>query len=220
MRRWDGGCFPHYSCPIQAAWEPRGPGHTHGFFTNPLSSMHPWLWDLATQPQKQEASQWLCRSFSNISQAQYLPQAFIHPLFSHHRHGSILALLGLSTMKPGPRLPSKQSWVMRSLPSATLTLSQACARSCLTLCNPLDCSPRGSCGCGISQARILERVPFPAPGNLPDPGIKPTSPTLADRFCHLGNPSRKIVCINTLLQDSWLSCYLLHVERKVVSIEK
>ena len=25
-------------------------------------------------------------------------------------------------------------------------------------------------------------LPFPSPGNLPDPGIKPTSPTLADRF--------------------------------------
>ena len=120
--------------------------------------MHPWLWNLATQPQKQEASQWLRLSFSNISQAQDLPQPFIHSLFSHHRHGSILALLGLSTMKPGPCLPSKQSWVMRSLPSVILTFSQACAWSCLTLCNPLDCSPWGPCGRGISQARILECV--------------------------------------------------------------
>ena len=34
----------------------------------------------------------------------------------------------------------------------------ACAQSCLTLCNPLDCSPPGSSVHGILQARILEQV--------------------------------------------------------------
>ena len=29
---------------------------------------------------------------------------------------------------------------------------------------------------GILQARILEWVPFPSPGDLPDPGIEPRSP--------------------------------------------
>ena len=32
------------------------------------------------------------------------------------------------------------------------------AKSCLTLCNPVDCSPSGSSVHGISQARILEWV--------------------------------------------------------------
>ena len=32
------------------------------------------------------------------------------------------------------------------------------AQSCLTLCDPMDCSPRGSSVHGISQARILEWV--------------------------------------------------------------
>ena len=31
---------------------------------------------------------------------------------------------------------------------------------------------------GILQARILEWVAFPSPGDLPDPGIKPGSPAL------------------------------------------
>ena len=31
---------------------------------------------------------------------------------------------------------------------------------------------------GILQARILEWVAFPSPGDLPDPGIEPGSPTL------------------------------------------
>ena len=33
-----------------------------------------------------------------------------------------------------------------------------CAQSCLTLCDPMDCSPPGSSAHGIFQARILEWV--------------------------------------------------------------
>ena len=47
------------------------------------------------------------------------------------------------------------------------------AQSCLTLCDPTDYTIHG-----IPQARILEQVAFPSPGNLPNPGIKPRSPTL------------------------------------------
>ena len=31
---------------------------------------------------------------------------------------------------------------------------------------------------GLPEARILEWVPFPLPGDLPDPGIEPVSPAL------------------------------------------
>ena len=34
-------------------------------------------------------------------------------------------------------------------------------QSCLTLCDPMDCSPSGSFVHGILQARIVERVAFP-----------------------------------------------------------
>ena len=39
----------------------------------------------------------------------------------------------------------------------------------------MDCSPPGSSVHEIFQARIWNGLPFPTPGNLPDPGIKPTS---------------------------------------------
>ena len=43
--------------------------------------------------------------------------------------------------------------------SPSLQLSMlACAQSCLTLCNPMDCSLPGSSVLGIFQARILEWV--------------------------------------------------------------
>ena len=50
-------------------------------------------------------------------------------------------------------------------------------QSCLTLRNPMDCIPPGFSVCGISQARILEWLPFPSPEDFPDPGIEPWSPT-------------------------------------------
>ena len=49
-------------------------------------------------------------------------------------------------------------------------------QSCLTLCNSMDCSPPGFSVHGILQARILEWVAMPPPGELPDPRIKLTSP--------------------------------------------
>ena len=48
-------------------------------------------------------------------------------------------------------------------------------KSCLSLCNPVDYSPSDSSVHGNLQARILGGFSCPPPGDLPDPGIKPTS---------------------------------------------
>ena len=52
------------------------------------------------------------------------------------------------------------------------------AQLCPTLCNSMNCSPPGSSVPGILQARILEQVAIPSPGNLRDPGMELTSPAL------------------------------------------
>ena len=67
------------------------------------------------------------------------------------------------------------------------------AQSCLTLFDPMDCSPPGSSVHGILQARILEWVAMPPhpPGDLPNLGIEPRSPTLqVVLYClsHQGSP--------------------------------
>ena len=60
------------------------------------------------------------------------------------------------------------------------------AQLCLTLCDPMDCSPPGSSVHGIFQARILEWEAISySPGDLPDPGIETVSlasPALAAGF--------------------------------------
>ena len=48
-------------------------------------------------------------------------------------------------------------------------------QSCSTLCSPMDCSPPGSSVHAILQARILEWVSSPSPGDLPNPEIEPVS---------------------------------------------
>ena len=49
---------------------------------------------------------------------------------------------------------------------------------CPPLCDPVDCSSPSSSVHGIPQARVLSGLPCPSPGDLPNPGIEPRSPTL------------------------------------------
>ena len=56
----------------------------------------------------------------------------------------------------------------------------------LTLCDPMDYTFHG-----ILQARTLEWVAIPSPGDLPNPGVKPRSPTFQADFyqlSHRGSP--------------------------------
>ena len=47
------------------------------------------------------------------------------------------------------------------------------APSCPTVCEPMDYSPPDFSVNGIFQARILEWVAIPPPGDLPNPGLNP-----------------------------------------------
>ena len=53
------------------------------------------------------------------------------------------------------------------------------AQSCLTPCNPMDCSPPGSSVHGTRQEH-WNGLPFSPPGDLPNSGIKPRSPALQE----------------------------------------
>ena len=67
------------------------------------------------------------------------------------------------------------------------------AKSCLTFCDPMDCSPPGSSVHGISQVRILEWVAISFSRDLPEPGMEPVSLTLAGMIFNTvpsGKPKR------------------------------
>ena len=57
-----------------------------------------------------------------------------------------------------------------------MTMHANSLQSCLTLCDPMDCSLPGSSLHGILQAKILEGVVMPS-WDLQDPGIEPASLT-------------------------------------------
>ena len=56
------------------------------------------------------------------------------------------------------------------------------AKSCPTLCDPMDCSLPASLTRGCSRQKYWSVLPYPSPADLPKPGIKTTSPVLAGRF--------------------------------------
>ena len=67
---------------------------------------------------------------------------------------------------------------------------------CLTLCDPMDCSPSDSSVHGISQARIWEWVAMPSSRRSSPPRIEPvslTSPELAAGFFTTSNSCTYLV---------------------------
>ena len=55
-------------------------------------------------------------------------------------------------------------------------------QSCPTLCDPMDSRlHQAPPSMGFSRQEYWSGLPFPSPGNLPDPRIKPRSPALIDR---------------------------------------
>ena len=73
----------------------------------------------------------------------------------------------------------------RSPPSVVAVLA---AQSCLTLCNSMDYKAHQSpLSMKFSRQEHWNGLPFPSPGDLPDPGIKPRSPVL--HLSHQGSSS-------------------------------
>ena len=69
---------------------------------------------------------------------------------------------------------------------------------------------------GFPRQEYRSGLPFPSPGDLPDPEIKPTSPALTDRFFSIEPPEKLLSTISTsmfiTLTYFWIDCsYHLHL---------
>ena len=68
------------------------------------------------------------------------------------------------------------------------------AQSCPTLCNPWALAHQAPLSMEFFRQKYWSGLPFPSPGDLPDPGIKPTYHASPDwqadssPLCHLGGP--------------------------------
>ena len=69
-------------------------------------------------------------------------------------------------------------------------------QSCLTLCDPMDCSPQAPLSMGLSRQEYWSGLPYLPPGHLPNPETEPTylmSSALAGSFYitkPLGKPTQ------------------------------
>ena len=71
------------------------------------------------------------------------------------------------------------AWEKNGIRAALIQPSQSeVSQLCPTLCDPVNCSLPGSSVHGFSRQEYWSGLPFPSPGDLPDPGIEPGSPTL------------------------------------------
>ena len=70
-------------------------------------------------------------------------------------------------------------------------------KSCLTLATPWTIAHQALLFMGFSKQEYWSGLPFPPPGDLPDPGIKHASPALqADSLST--EPSGEVICIYKL----------------------
>ena len=70
----------------------------------------------------------------------------------------------------------------------------------------MDCSLPDSSVHGISQAIIL---PFPSPGDLPNPGIQPGAPELQADYLLSELPGNQLLSLNTGVWGDFLSSLIL-----------
>ena len=90
------------------------------------------------------------------------------------------------------------------------------AQSCPTLCNPMDCTHQAPPSMGFSRQEYWSGVPFPSPGDLPDPGIKHGSPACRQTLYPLsrqGSPFTRacspVSCLASCFFISWTWTTLL-----------
>ena len=69
------------------------------------------------------------------------------------------------------------------------------AQSCLILCDPWTIAPQASLSMGFSKQEYWSGLPFPSPGDLPDPGIEPRSPSLQAEALPSEAPGKPIICL-------------------------
>ena len=65
---------------------------------------------------------------------------------------------GLDEAQAGIKIARRNTNNLRYADDTTLTADSEVAQSCLTLCDPVDCSLPGSSVHGMFQARVLEWV--------------------------------------------------------------
>ena len=112
---------------------------------------------------------------------------------------------------PAPAPRGKWKWKRKSL-------------SYVRLCDPMDC--QAPLSMEFSKQEEQSELPFPSPGDLPNPGIKPRSPALQANSLPFEPLERLCNCLYSLSpqcrspQRSYSGVYLLNLERALEFIQE
>ena len=99
-------------------------------------------------------------------------------------------------------------WILNSQNHlGSLCVCVLVTQSCLTLCDPMDCSPPGSSVHEISQARILERVAISFSRGSSQPRNRTHTSCLAGRFFTTEPPGRQLEG-SCAVSCKWFSFYI------------
>ena len=101
------------------------------------------------------------------------------------------SLKRLSSSSSRNSLNARCSWYTHTLPTLPLVHVKV-TQSCPTLCDPMDYSPPGSSVHGDSPGKNIGVGPCPPPGDLPNPGIEPRSPTLREDSLPIEPPGKPL----------------------------
>ena len=77
-------------------------------------------------------------------------------------------------------------------------------KSCPMVLQPHGLQPTRPLCPWVSQARILEWLPCPPPGDLPHPGIRPISPSLEGRFFTTEPSGKPLIEEEAILLEVWI----------------
>ena len=97
-------------------------------------------------------------------------------------------------------------------PAGVFELLSEAAQSWLTLCDPMDCRLQTSRSMEFSRQKYWSGLPFPPPGELPNPEFKPLSPESpalqADSLLlsHWGSPIMYSTHVYT-----WVCVYIVYI---------
>ena len=110
-------------------------------------------------------------------------------------------------------LLTRPCWPQLVLPQMSFCCSVA--KLCLSLCDPMDCSPPGSSSHGISQARTSEWFAISSAGDLPEAEIKPESPKWGEGFFTTAPPGKPMLLMTTCSNPCKLQLLLLSRFRRI-----
>ena len=154
----------------------------------------------------------ICSDFGDQENKVFFTVSTVSPWICHEVMGpdAMILVFWMLNFKPTfsfssltfiKRLFSSSLSAIRVVSSAYLKVKSESevTQLCPTLCDPMDCSLPGSSLHGILRQEYSSGLPFPLPGDLPNPRIEPESPALQENTLTSEPPGKPSAYLRLLI---------------------